>query len=211
MAIINVELRMMIAERLANDNYRQEILDVRESLRLHLLTYLKTNKIPKMVMDVFEKYPDFFRTVDCIYIQSYNFKEYLPAEWGSRTFHEEVNLQENIPFEGENTVNLIKSIPKDNYIHELIRKYYKLEMDRYFMEKRLKCIMQTKRFTEKTLKQEFPEAYQVYLDITTSDIYDNAKVPNGATTTLCDNIENIRAQLKTNRNVEEKVQAKSAE
>lgn len=53
MAIINVELRMMIAERLANDNYRQEILDVRESLRLHLLTYLKTNKIPKMVMDVF--------------------------------------------------------------------------------------------------------------------------------------------------------------
>lgn len=52
MAIINVELRMMIAERLANDNYRQEILDVRESLRLHLLTYLKTNKIPKMVMDV---------------------------------------------------------------------------------------------------------------------------------------------------------------
>ena len=71
--------------------------------------------------------------------------------------------------------------------------------------------MQTKRFTEKTLKQEFPEAYQVYLDITTSDIYDSAKVPNGATTTLCDNIENIRAQLKTNRNVEEKVQAKSAE
>lgn len=54
MAIINVELRMMIAERLANDNYRQEILDVRESLRLHLLTYLKTNKIPKMVLDAFE-------------------------------------------------------------------------------------------------------------------------------------------------------------
>jgi hypothetical protein len=51
----------------------------------------------------------------------------------------------------------------------------------------------------------------VYLDITTSDIYDSAKVPNGATTTLCDNIENIRAQLKTNRNVEEKVQAQSAE
>lgn len=211
MAIINVELRMMIAERLANDNYRQEILDVRESLRLYLLTYLKTNKIPKMVMDVFEKYPDFFITADCIYIPSYNFKEYLPAEWGSRTFHGKIDLQENIPFEEENAVNLIKSIPKDNYIHKLIRKYYKLEMDRYFMEKRLKCIMQTKRFTEKTLEQEFPEAYKVYLDITTSDAYDSAKVPNGATATLCDNIENIRAQLKTNRNVEEKVQAKSAE
>lgn len=28
MAIINVELRMMIAERLANDNYREEIKKV---------------------------------------------------------------------------------------------------------------------------------------------------------------------------------------
>ena len=71
--------------------------------------------------------------------------------------------------------------------------------------------MQTQRFTPKTLEQDFPEAYKVYLDITTSDIYDSAKVPNGATTTLCDNIENIRAQLKTNRNVEEKVQDQSAE
>ena len=41
MAIINVELRMMIAERLANDNYREEIKEVKESLRLHLLAYFK--------------------------------------------------------------------------------------------------------------------------------------------------------------------------
>lgn len=146
MAIINVELRMMIAERLANDNYREEIKEVKESLRLHLLAYLKENYIPK-----------------------------------------------------------------ENYIHELMCKYFKLEMDRYFMEKRLKCIMQTQRFTPKTLKQDFPEAYKVYLDITTSDAYDSAKEPNGATATLCDSIENVRAQLKLNRNVEEKVQAKSAE
>lgn len=49
MAIINVELRMMIAERLANDNYREEIKEVKESLRLHLLAYLKENYIPKEV------------------------------------------------------------------------------------------------------------------------------------------------------------------
>lgn len=211
MAIINIELRMQIAERLANDNYREEIKEVQESLRLHLLSYLKTNHLPKMVLDIFEKYPNFFRTINCIYLQSYNFKEYLPAEWGSRTFHGQIDLHEDIPFDEENAYKLIKSIPKENYIHELIRKYYRLEMDRYFMEKRLKCIMQTRRFTDKMLKQEFPEAYKVYLDITTSDVYDSAKVPNGATATLCDSIENVRAQLKTNRNAEEKVQAKSAE
>lgn len=37
MAIINVELRMMIAERLANDNYREEIKieNVRAQLKLN--------------------------------------------------------------------------------------------------------------------------------------------------------------------------------
>lgn len=75
MAIINVELRMMIAERLANDNYREEIKEVKESLRLHLLAYLKENYIPKEVQTVFEKHPQFFKAVDAIYIASYNFKK----------------------------------------------------------------------------------------------------------------------------------------
>ena len=134
-----------------------------------------------------------------------------PAEWGSRTHHLDINFHESLPLDKEEVYTLLKSIPKENYIHELMCKYFKLEMDRYFMEKRLKCIMQTQRFTPKTLKQDFPEAYKVYLDITTSDAYDSAKEPNGATATLCDSIENVRAQLKLNRNVEEKVQAKSAE
>lgn len=211
MAIINVELRMMIAERLANDNYREEIKEVKESLRLHLLAYLKENYIPKEVQTVFEKHPQFFKAVDAIYIASYNFKSYLPAEWRNRTHHLDINFHESLPLDKEEVYTLLKSIPKENYIHELMCKYFKLEMDRYFMEKRLKCIMQTQRFTPKTLKQDFPEAYKVYLDITTSDAYDSAKEPNGATATLCDSIENVRAQLKLNRNVEEKVQAKSAE
>lgn len=138
MAIINVELRMMIAERLANDNYREEIKEVKESLRLHLLAYLKENYIPKEVQTVFEKYPQFFKAVEAIYIASYNFKNYLPAEWGSRTHHADINFHESLPLDKEEVYTLLKSIPKENYIHELMRKYFKLEMDRYFMEKRLK-------------------------------------------------------------------------
>lgn len=97
MAIINVELRMMIAERLANDNYREEIKEVKESLRLHLLAYLKENYIPKEVQTVFEKHPQFFKAVDAIYIASYNFKSYLPAEWGNRTHHLDINFHESLP------------------------------------------------------------------------------------------------------------------
>lgn len=122
MAIINVELRMMIAERLANDNYREEIKEVKESLRLHLLAYLKENYIPKEVQTVFEKYPQFFKAVEAIYIASYNFKNYLPAEWGSRTHHADINFHESLPLDKEEVYTLLKSIPKENYIHELMRK-----------------------------------------------------------------------------------------
>lgn len=101
MAIINVELRMMIAERLANDNYREEIKEVKESLRLHLLAYLKENYIPKEVQTVFEKYPQFFKAVEAIYIASYNFKNYLPAEWGSRTHHADINFHKSLPLDKE--------------------------------------------------------------------------------------------------------------
>lgn len=61
MAIINVELRMMIAERLANDNYREEIKEVKESLRLHLLAYLKENYIPKEVQRCLKSIHSFSR------------------------------------------------------------------------------------------------------------------------------------------------------
>lgn len=71
--------------------------------------------------------------------------------------------------------------------------------------------MTATRYTDKKLKEDFPEAYQVYMDIITSDSTDTATESNEATQNLCDSVENIRAQLKANRHVEEKVQAKSAE
>ena len=66
------------------------------------------------------------------------------------------------------------------------------------MEKRLKCMMETTRFTPKRLKNEFPEAYLIYMDEITADWNekrDDAKKP---ASNLCDTIENIRATLKPN-------------
>ncbi len=66
------------------------------------------------------------------------------------------------------------------------------------MEKRLKCMMETTRFTPERLKNEFPEAYLIYMDVVTADWNekrDDAKKP---ASNLCDTIENIRATLKPN-------------
>lgn len=86
---------------------------------------------------------------------------------------------------------------KDNdSIASLVKEYLIAEKDRYFMEKRLKCLMKTTRFTPARLQEEFPEAYLIYMDIITSDWNeknDDAKKP---ASNLCDTIENIRATLK---------------
>ena len=169
-------------------------------------------KTPDDVLKCFKAHKKFFIRCNEPSLSSYNLpKTFFPEDWGSRGFYIRLKFTQELPIADEKVEDIAKKLPEDNPIVQQIKEHLLLERDRYFMEKRLKCIMQTKRFTEKTLEQEFPEAYKVYLDITTSDIYDNAKVPNGATATLCDSIENIRAQLKTNRNVEEKVQARSAD
>lgn len=68
--------------------------------------------------------------------------------------------------------------------------------------------MNATRYTDKKLKSDFPEAYQVYMDIITADTTDPATAPNEATQNLCDSVENIRAQLKKNRNVEKDIPTK---
>ena len=51
--------------------------------------------------------------------------------------------------------------------------------------------MENTVFTEKKLKSEFPEAYEVYLEI--------KKKQAGEKPALCDSIENIRAFIKKNK------------
>lgn len=54
------------------------------------------------------------------------------------------------------------------------------------------------KFTPERLKNEFPEAYLIYMDVITADWNekrDDAKKP---ASNLCDTIENIRATLKPN-------------
>lgn len=100
---------------------------------------------------------------------------------GTRVSHDTlIELSVSSITEYQNRLNAI--YPKD--LEVSIKEHLLLERDRYFMEKRL--------------KNEFPEAYLIYMDVITADWNekrDDAKKP---ASNLCDTIENIRATLKPN-------------
>lgn len=207
MAIIPIDTRLRIATRLASDNYRESIAAVKEELRLHVIAKLE-EVIPKPVQETFLKFPKHFYHTSIFLLYTSHFQKLLPKDWGNRGFYGHLDLEKEFPISDNMLLEWAQHLPVSDYICTLISKFYKLEMERYFMEKRLKCIMNATRYTDKKLKSDFPEAYQVYMDIITADTTDPATAPNEATTTLCDSVENIRAQLKTNRNAEKDIQTK---
>lgn len=207
MAIIPIDIRTRIATRLANDNYKDSMHEVQENLKLHVIAKLE-EVIPKRVQETFKMFPKHFYHTSTFLLYSNHFKKLLPKDWGSRPYYGSIDLGRDFPVSDNMLLEWAQNLPSNDYICTLISNFYKLEMERYFMEKRLKCIMTATRYTGKKLKEDFPEAYQVYMDIITSDSTDTATESNEATQNLCDSVENIRAQLKKNRNVEKDIPTK---
>lgn len=113
-------------------------------------------------------------------------------------FYIHLKFTQELPIADEKVEDIAKKLSEDHPIVQQIKEHLLLEQDRYFMEKRLKCMMETTRFTPERLKNEFPEAYLIYMDVITADWNekrDDAKKP---ASNLCDTIENIRATLKPN-------------
>lgn len=206
MPIINHETRLRIAVRLADDNFSEEINAVTKELRAAIIDGLEKEVIPPEVMETFKKFPEYFVTNESLSLSSYDYTKFLPKEWGkSRNYYGHLAFECVLPITNEKITKWLKRLPEESQIANLLRNFYKLEMERYFMEKRLKCIMTANRYTDKKLQSEFPEAYKIYMDIITAGRGDDASEKSGIANNLCDSVENIRSMLKTNRNVEKGV------
>ena len=92
-------------------------------------------------------------------------------------------------------------------LHEIIKKgelfnlfvqMYKTIDARDVLNNKIDCLFKSKRFYPKTLEQEFPEAYEIYVQL-----YENSQTKcepvKKQDTNLCDSIENIRATLLSNK------------
>lgn len=198
MAIIDKDTRMTVATRLANLNYKEQMDSSLAKLNELFEKYI-IGKTPDDVLKCFKAHKKFFIRCNEPSLSSYNLpKTFFPEDWGSRGFYIHLKFTQELPIADEKVEDIAKKLSEDHPIVQQIKEHLLLERDRYFMEKRLKCMMETTRFTPERLKNEFPEAYLIYMDVITADWNekrDDAKKP---ASNLCDTIENIRATLKPN-------------
>lgn len=184
MAIIDKDTRMTVATRLANLNYKEQMDSSLAKLNELFEKYI-IGKTPDDVLKCFKAHKKYFIRCNEPSLSSYNLpKTFFPEDWGSRGFYIHLKFTQELPIADEKVEDIAKKLSEDHPIVQQIKEHLLLERDRYFMEKRL--------------KNEFPEAYLIYMDVITADWNekrDDAKKP---ASNLCDTIENIRATLKPN-------------
>lgn len=198
MAVIAEDTRLTIATRLANLNYKEKLDSLVNQLS-QVIEKRFIGKTPDAVLACFKANPKYFLRCNEASLSTYYFqKEWFPEDWSDRIIYIHLKFTQEIPVADEKVDEYVKKLSDTDEIVSIIKEYLIVERDRYFMEKRLKCLMRQTRFTPKRLQEEFPEAYLIYMDIVTDDHngrFDGSKKP---ASNLCDTIENIRATLKPN-------------
>lgn len=158
MAIIDKDTRMTVATRLANLNYKEQMDSSLAKLNELFEKYI-IGKTPDDVLKCFKTHKKFFIRCNEPSLSSYNLpKTFFPEDWGSRGFYIDLKFTQELPIADEKVEDIAKELPEDNPIVQQIKEHLLLERDRYFMEKRLKCMMETTRFTPERLKNEFPRS-----------------------------------------------------
>lgn len=184
MAIIDKDTRMTVATRLANLNYKEQMDSSLAKLNELFEKYI-IGKTPDDVLKCFKTHKKFFIRCNEPTLSSYNLpKTFFPEDWGSRGFFIHLKFTQELPIADEKVEDIAKKLSEDHPIVQQIKEHLLLERDRYFMEKRL--------------KNEFPEAYLIYMDIITADWNEKRVDAKKPASNLCDTIENIRATLKPN-------------
>lgn len=94
------------------------------------------------------------------------------------------------------TKNIIEEINKKTELYEAIKEHILRDKEIITLDNKIKCLFSSKRFYTSTLKNEFPEAYEVYLKKFEGKNLEEESTPESTT---CDSIESIRATLLSNK------------
>lgn len=190
MAVISKSVKIEVGTKLVRKNFSEPINRLKSELANEIEKFLPTI-VPSQILTDFSLYPEFFKSCKEISLNKYNVdKRRIPKDFNS-SFYISVPLNSEAPFDSEELTKVICSQPDDSAITQIIIKLIVCEKERCFTQNQITCIMENTVFTEKKLKSEFPEAYEVYLEI--------KKKQAGEKPALCDSIENIRAFIKKNK------------
>ena len=91
---------------------------------------------------------------------------------------------------------VMEEINKKTELYEAIKEYILRDKEMKTLDNKIKCLFSSKRFYPGTLKNEFPEAYEVYVKLFEGE---NANQEPKAKSSTCDSIESIRATLLSNK------------
>ena len=91
---------------------------------------------------------------------------------------------------------VMEEINKKTELYEAIKECILRDREMKTLDNKIKCLFSSKRFYPGTLKNEFPEAYEVYVKLFEGE---NANQEPKAKSSTCDSIESIRATLLSNK------------
>lgn len=91
---------------------------------------------------------------------------------------------------------VMEEINKKTELYEAIKECIIRDKEMKTLDNKIKCLFSSKRFYPGTLKNEFPEAYEVYVKMFGGE---NANQEPKAKSSVCDSIESIRATLLSNK------------
>ena len=91
---------------------------------------------------------------------------------------------------------IIEEVNKKAELYEAIKECILRDKEIRTLDNKIMCLFSSKRFYTSTLKNEFPEAYEVYLNKYEGK---NPEQESTSDPTICDSIESIRATLLSNK------------
>lgn len=91
---------------------------------------------------------------------------------------------------------IIEEVNKKAELYEAIKECILRDKEIRTLDNKIKCLFSSKRFYTSTLKNEFPEAYKVYVKKFEEK---NSEQESTSKPTTCDSIESIRATLLSNK------------
>lgn len=91
---------------------------------------------------------------------------------------------------------IIEEVNKKAELYEAIKECILRDKEIRTLDNKIKCLFSSKRFYTSTLKNEFPEAYEIYLNKYEGK---NPEQESTSESTICDSIESIRATLLSNK------------
>ena len=108
-----------------------------------------------------------------------------------------INLPSPLPCNEQFMNNIVmEEINKKTELYEAIKECILRDKEMKTLDNKIKCLFSSKRFYPGTLKNEFPEAYEVYVKLFEGE---NVKQEPKSKSSTCDSIESIRATLLSNK------------